>query len=537
MQKYLFMLTSILLIFSTCEASLSSETDYNADTSEKTKIILDDTNITINGNGVTVSGSTIMINSAGTYEISGSIDDGQVIVDNSDDEKTTLILNSVDIHCSESAPIYIVEAKKVMLVLAEGSKNVLSDSPDYNTDNESNESNATVFSKCNMTIYGKGSLSVDANYNDGIVSKDGLIITSGSIDVKSKDDGIYGKDYIAIQDGNITIEADGIGLKSDNSNDISMGYISIQNANIEIDTESNAIDAEKEVLINSGNLELSADGKGVFADISVIVKGGDIAIAAKDDAMHSNGIMTLNDGTYTLSASDDAIHSNNDLIINDGIINITKSNEGVESGEGDININGGEIYIFSSDDGLNLAAGGSSGDTNSSTDNYLSINGGHIVVNANGDGIDANDNVSMTGGNLIVSGSSANSNSALDYDGSFTMDGGFMVASGSSKMAKAPGTSSSQYSILVNFATIKDAGTLIHIETEDGDNVLTYSPAKSYQSVAFSSDKLEEGSTYKIYVGGSTSGIVTDGIYNNGTYSDGLLFKSFTISSRVTTII
>lgn len=174
---------------------------------------------------------------------------------------------------------------------------------------------------------------------------------------------------------------------------------------------------------------------------------------------------------------------------------------------------------------------------NSSESYYLYINDGYIVVNARGDGVDANASIIMTNGGLIVSGSSSTSNSALDYDGIFAMNSGFLVAAGSySRMTKAPSSSSEQCCLLINFSSVKSAETIIHIETRSGEEVLTYSPEKSYQSVAFSSSKLEKDTTYNIYVGGSSSGILSDGIYRNGTYTAGSLYKSFTISNIVTTI-
>lgn len=64
--------------------------------------------------------------------------------------------------------------------------------------------------------------------------------------------------------------------------------------------------------------------------------------------------------------------------------------------------------------------------------------------------------------------------------------------------------------------------------------MLTFAPAKAYQSVVFFSPELEEGSTYIVYSGGSSTGTVTDGLYSDGTYTGGTQIASFTISSIVT---
>jgi hypothetical protein len=165
----------------------------------------------------------------------------------------------------------------------------------------------------------------------------------------------------------------------------------------------------------------------------------------------------------------------------------------------------------------------------------LTINGGYIYVDANGDGIDVNGPVTMTGGTVIVNGPVNNGNGALDYDGAFTMNGGYLVAAGSSGMAMAPQSSSSQYSIMVNFDNTQPVGTMVHIETVIGDDLLTFVPTKTYQSVVLSSPELANGMTCSVYTGGSSTGTVRDGLYTGGTYSGGTPVTTLTLSGVVTT--
>ncbi len=503
--------------------------DYIWDSSKEIPIRFNGNSITVDGNGAIAEGSILAITSAGSYNLSGSLEDGRIIVNTDDKEIVRLILNGANINCSTYAPVYVEKAAKVMIVLADNSENYLTDGSSYtfaNTDVA--EPNAAVFSKADLTLYGNGSLTVNGNFNDGIAGKDGLIITSGTIRVHAADDGVRGKDYLIVKDGNITVDAAGIGLKSDNADDASMGYITIENGVIDITAGGEAIAAEKDVDIGSAEITISSGGQGINGSISVTVEGGTITINSGDDGIHSDGLVTINEGILTIFSDDDAIHADYDLFINGGDINIEQSFEGIESVNGDITVNGGEIHIVSSDDGINLAARSGS---------YLYINRGYIVVNAVGDGIDANSSILMTDGTLLVSGSSDTSSSALDYDGTFEMDGGFLVAAGSySGMTKAPGASSEQYCILVNFNSIKDAGTLIHMESQSGEEILTFGPAKSYQSVAFSSSALVKGTSYNVYTGGSCSGTSTDGLYKDGTYAGGSLYKSFTISDTITIV-
>jgi hypothetical protein len=155
-------------------------------------------------------------------------------------------------------------------------------------------------------------------------------------------------------------------------------------------------------------------------------------------------------------------------------------------------------------------------------------------VDAAGDGVDANGSIVMTGGVVIVHGPTANNNGPLDYDSSFKITGGFLLAAGSSGMAQIPGTSSTQNSVLLTFSAAQQAGTLFHIQGSDGKEILSFKPSKKYQSVAFSSPALVKGSSYDVYLGGSSTGTVTDGLYQDGTYTAGTKNTTFTISGVVT---
>ncbi|MFA5364420.1 MAG: carbohydrate-binding domain-containing protein, partial [Candidatus Bathyarchaeia archaeon] len=245
-----------------------------------------------------------------------------------------------------------------------------------------------------------------------------------------------------------------------------------------------------------------------------------------------NGVIIINSGTFNIATGDDAIHADTSLDINDGTFTISKCYEGLESSV--ITIDGGYIQIVSSDDGINAGEesfsfgrpGGGSTSTGSSY--YLKINGGIIVIDAYGDGIDINGYIEMTDGLLVINGPISNNNGPIDYDKSFQISGGTVIASGSSGMAQAPG-SGSQYAILVKFSTPQQANTLVNIQTASGETVLTFRPTKTFQSLAFSSPDLDAGS-YVIYLGGSSTGTVTNGVYEGGAYTPGTQYTTFTLS-------
>ena len=519
--------------------------------------------VTLKGNSIEVSasrpayvsGNKVMIRSAGVYRITGSLNDGQIIVNTKDEGAVKLILNGAHISCSTSAPICVLNADEVIISLETGTENIVADGTAYVFASPSaDEPNAAVFSRSNMTIMGDGLLRVTGNYNDGIASKDGLIIASGTIFVSSVDDGIRGKDYLIVKGGSLTLNAGGDGLKSDKALNATLGFVSVENGTINIVSGGDAIQAETNALIFGGNFNLICGGgstsvvgadtsaKGIKGAAGVVIDGGALVINSADDAVHSDGTITVNGGSLVVSTGDDGIHADVSITINNGEINITKSYEGIEAPI--ITINNGDIHVVSSDDGVNLGVDphtipppGQPGARFSlySGSYYLYINGGYLAVNALGDGIDSNGAVVLNGGVVIVDGPSSDMNSALDHV-AFNITRGYLVAVGSAGMALPPGDLSTQYSVMLNFQTANQAGTLVSVRASNGTELFTFKPAKRYQSIVFSMPDLSLGSTYDVYIGGSHTGTIQDGLYSGGTYIPGTKYTSFTITSKVTRI-
>ena len=515
-----------------------SESD--ADTST---ITLNGDSASVEGDGVTVNGSLVTITAAGSYSISGVLNDGQIVVDTQDAETVNLILNGVDITNATSAPIYVSNAEKTVITLAEGTENVVMDGPSYVfADAETDEPNAAVFSNDDLTINGSGSLTVNANYNNGIDSDDDLKITGGTITVNAVNDGIKGRDSLAVLDGNITVTAGGDGLQSNNDEDAEKGVVSIEGGVFNITSGQDGIQAETTLSVSGGTLNIVTGGgssntvtdsaKGLKAGVELTIAGGTITVDAADDAIHSNSSITISGGDIVVATADDAVHSDDTLVINSGNLTITQSYEGLESDI--IVINDGTIHLTASDDGINVTSGDASGGESVAAGKYFEINGGTIVVNAGGDGLDSNGTGTMNGGLVIVNGPEDGRNGSLDVNGTLVVNGGFLVAAGSAGMAQTASTASTQYSVLETLSDVQAAGTMVHIETEAGQEILTFVPSKTYQTIFISSPELTNGTTYNVYLGGSTTSTETDGLYPDGVYTPGTQVSSFTISSIVT---
>lgn len=532
----------------------SDSSDYVWDASSLIDIVLDQNTITANGEGVTIEGSVATITAAGNYHLSGVLLDGQIIVDIEDDEETSrLILDGVDISSSTTSPLFVKSAEKVVIVLSDNSYNYISDAEEYVFDDEEeDEPNAAIFSKDDLSIYGNGLLAVSANYNDGIKSKDGLVLNATNLTVSSVDDGIVGKDYVHMVGGKITLNVEGDGLKSSNE-DADKGYVFIEDGTLNITSGADSIQAESNLKIANGQFSLISGGgskasigdddsaKGLKASIAIFITDGQFSINAADDAIHSNNAIQIDGGVFNIASGDDGIHSDTVLGLAGGDITITESYEGIESAE--ITVDAGIVRIVSRDDGLNVAGGNDSAqgpggrpgqDNFSSSDYFLYMNGGTIVVDAEGDGIDVNGSAEMTGGRIFVSGPTSNGNGALDYDGTFNISGGVLIAAGSSGMAQAPSSTSTQNSVLLRFNSSLSAGSLFHIETQAGEEVVSFAPSKSYSSFVFSSSGLVKGTSYNVYYDGSSTGTESNGLYEGGVYTPGTLLTSFTVSDTVT---
>ncbi|MBO4816166.1 MAG: carbohydrate-binding domain-containing protein [Clostridia bacterium] len=321
-----------------------------------------------NSTVITLSGN-LNITKAGTYHLTGTIENGSVNINVGDNDTVTLVLDNVNITNSNGSAIYVENADEVIITALEGTTNTLTDG------GTSEEIDGCIYSKDDLVINGKGTLNIVANNADGIVSKDDLKIYEVTINVTANDDGIRGKDSLEMKNANIKLNVKQDGIKATEDTDTSKGYIIIENSNIEI---------------QSGD-------DGIHAETNLKISGGTYNIVAGDDGIHANGMCQIDDGTFDITAT-----------------------EGIEATY--VKINGGTIKIAASDDGINAG---------NKSDNYsvvIEINGGDITINmgqGDTDGIDSNGSLYINGGTINITG-----NSPFDYDGEAKLNGGTLIVNG-----------------------------------------------------------------------------------------------------------
>ena len=362
--------------------------DDTWDEDEAVKVQLNGESIsTDTSEGIDIDGSTVTITGEGTYLFTGELEDRQIIVDTDKDTFVKLVFSGVNISCSDTAPVYI-KGGNTIITLAAGTENTVTDGEIYVYEEEGeDEPGAAIFSKDDLTFNGTGSLTVNANYNNGIQSKDDLKFVDGTYVITAKDDGMVGKDSVSVKNGDFTIQSGGDGIKSTNMEETDKGYILLENGTFQITSDGDALQAETLLRINDGSFDIVAGGgvesvgssngnrtdstddtstKGLKSYVELIIAGGEYSIDTYDDGVHSGKNVQIDDGTFVIKSSDDGVHAEEKLLINSGDIDIQQSYEGLEGFE--IVINDGDIRGVSRDDGINAAGGDSAEQVNENGD-------------------------------------------------------------------------------------------------------------------------------------------------------------------------
>lgn len=506
---------------------------------------------------VTVSDDTITISGEGTYILSGSLSDGQVIIDADENAKIQLVLDNVSINCDTSAAIYVRQADKVFVTLADGSENTLSNTRDFVAIDDNNI-DGVIFSKSDLTLNGSGTLTVTAAFGHGIVSKDDLVITGGTYTITAAKHALSGKDSVRIADGVLTLDAGTDGIHSENADKNGKGFIYIADGTINIEADSDGMDAEETLQIDGGSMTIAAGDDGIHSDndliitdgtidvtksyeglegMTVTIEDGDINVVSSDDGLNAAGDPT---DAQTIAATDSTKNRDNDAGKSDSSNNKTRpdmngdtppqkpdgsnDNGGTppqrpDDSNNSANDNSTENDATGNNDSSkpetpptdgNMPSGGPQdggfgGGMDEAHDyNFIVINGGTIGVNADGDGIDSNGDLIITGGTIYVSGPTNGGNGALDYAGNAAISGGTIVAVGASGMAQNFGSDSTQGCMLVTVAESTLTGDLT-LTDSDGNVIVSYSPEKAYNSVVISCPDLKEGETYTLTTGDVTN--------------------------------
>ena len=549
-------------------SDLFSDRDLSGDWDESQAV-----NITLNGTtaesdsaNVTVDGSTVTITGEGVYVLSGTLK-GQIVVD-AEGAKVQLVLKGATITSDSSAAVYVKQADKVFLTLAQGTENTLSTTGAF-VQSDDNKVDAVVFSKDDLTLNGTGSLSVTTENGHGIVSKDELTLAGVTLTVSASGHALSGKDSVCVASGTYTLTAGKDGIHRENADDASKGYIVIEDGSFTINAQGDGLDASNVVQMDGGKLDITAGGgsanaeqkhqeffghrdfrqsadqteapsdtpseaqsaeqsdtqssdqsaKGAKADLTIFLAGAELTVDSADDAVHANDDVVISGGTLNLTTGDDGIHADDALVISDGKVTIPSSYEGLEGKT--ITISGGTIDLTASDDGLNAAGGNDGSGTQGPMGGFdqfaaqegvsITISGGTLTVNAEGDGLDSNGDLVVTGGEVVVFGPLNSGNGAIDHNGAATISGGTLIALSRSGMEEGFDESSEQGTIAVTLDSAV-TGTL-KLTDSNGQTILECSSEKEFSVVQLSAAALKSGETYTLTAGDQSVTIEMDSLH------------------------
>lgn len=540
------LLCAALLIGVLCACGKTAGTDTNTNDDSVAQQLYD-ADVTApdltNATEIALSGTgDVTITDGGVYVLTGTLTDGRVLV-NAPGADVTLVLQNADITCADSSALYIYKAANVLVYLPDGTASTLTDGSSYDYgdsfSSDDEEPNACLYAKSDLVIAGGGTLTVTGNANNGITGKGTLKIEGTAVSVTAANHGVNGKDCLVLKQADVTVTSGGDALRSTNDSDTALGCILIGASALTLTAGEDGIQAETTLTlfdttgtITSGGgsgttLADDVSAKGIKAGTDITVRSGSYTFDCADDAVHANGNVTVSGGTFTVTTGDDGVHADNAVTITDGTFSISKCYEGIEGQT--IDISGGTIDIVSSDDGLNAAGGadqsgfGGRGPDSfgGSSDCCITISGGTIRIDASGDGIDSNGALTVSGGEIYVSGPMSDGDSALDYDGSATVTGGTVIAAGYSGMAQNFGTDSTQGSILL---TSRSTSTeTIRVTDASGSVLAEFTPAKAYTCVVVSTPALTQGSTYTVTMGGESTDVTLESlIYGSGGMGGGM---------------
>ena len=448
-----------------------NDLDTGYDEENATKISFDTAGVAVSGSGAKAEDETVTITEEGTYLVSGTVEDGQLIINAVDSAKVHLVLSGLTMTNNDGPCILVTGADKVFVTLADGTENTLSDAgTEYvQTDSDVN-ADGVIYSKSDLTFNGSGTLTINAGYKHGIVCNDDLVFTGGTYSVTAAGKGIKANDSIRIKNGTFTINSQDDSIHTSNEEDSGKGYIYICGGTFNLSAGDDGVHAATELLITGGTMTVSKSYEGLEGD-SIDITNGEISVNSSDDGLNA-------------SSADNS------------------SDSETQTG----NQNSQQMQDPSSGTDANA---------------YIRISGGALYVNAEGDGLDSNGMLYIEGGTITVDGPTQANNGALDYGTGAEITGGTVMAAGSSGMATTFGDTSTQYSVLYNFDSTLEAGTEITLTDADGTEVMSYTPSKAFSSIVFSSDELAAGD-YTVTAGDTTEKITLSGVSTTAGTASGM---------------
>jgi len=234
----------------------------------------------------------------------------------------------------------------------------------------------------------------------------------------------------------------------------------------------------------------SAGANVILADGSEnTVSGSYVARIYRPDSVVLNDAGTEVEDAKKLHKYDAAFYSRMSMNVsgeaeNSGVLIINAENEGLDS-ELHLTINGGIIWIYSGNDGIN---------TNEDGVSVTTVNGGEVHIRVTGqtgegDGIDSNGWLVINGGTVTAQACASSADAGIDSDMGIHINGGTVMASGN--MLDRISGSDQTYAVF-NFSSFPGAGTYC-LKNAAGEVIFEQKIENSFTSLILSGAQLKAG--------------------------------------------
>lgn len=486
--------------------SFQAQTSY--DESQASQITLADQTATVTGQGASFSDQTLTITQAGTYVLTGIGKNIKLVVEAADTDQVHLVFQNLTLE-GEGTLLQINKAQEVVISLAEGSQNALTESQA----NDDEEVKATIHSQVPLTLNGTGNLTLTALTKNALEVEDDLKVLGGTYTVKAANHGFKAEGALAIEAATLTIEAGKDGLHAEHDETTERANISLNPTQLSIAATEDGVDAGNELTIKGGTITVSQSEEGLEARV-IRQLGGDVTIKSSDDGVNASaGSSSKTSDTSATSKTTDASATSNTADTSSSASQATATP--AATSQADQANKDKNATLPSPPAGQAPPQGGQppqngqgpggmppGGQEESDPSLQIILEGGTLTIDAEGDGIDSNGTVSISGGSLVVNGSVQGGNGPLDAAGDITITGGTVWALGTSDMLQGFAQGSTQASITANIAGT--AGQTLIILDAKGKEVARQTASKDFQAVIMSSADLVDGQTYTIQVEGTT---------------------------------
>ena len=253
------LLAAVLCLLMLCACALAEEVSAT--------VTLSDEGIKVSGSGVTVEGRKVMFISGGTYEVTGSLSDGRLIVDA---ENVTLRLVDVTLGCKDNDAITVKKEQSAVIEIPEGTETVLT------VTGSADNIKGAIRNRGSLSVTGAGTLTVAGCPAAGIHSSADLSVTGVTLSLRTEGDGIHAKEDVTLTGVSGTIEAGDEGIQCGDDGE-----------NIEGDLR-----------LNDCDLRLVTAGDALRTDLGdVMITGSTLRVIGEKNAVETPGTLTLEEST------------------------------------------------------------------------------------------------------------------------------------------------------------------------------------------------------------------------------------------------